>query len=471
MGVFFMRESVKKLLRDYWLVGFIVMLSLMVAEIFGALTGWWGVTNFEERIGAGDLLRSLILCIGGIGGAYGLHLATKRQKTFSEQVQVQVNQDFNDRLGRGVELLANKDVSMRSAGISVLEDLANNASEAQKSIVANIIYDFFCDKMAIKSGDDYNKAHSVEDRQDLQNALDFLVGLPSYEREKSLQKRIINGRLDLRKLKFIHLHFTNKLLENIDFSQSYFYESEFKNDTIMNVSFYDAKIRSSIFGMEHIAYSLTSIVPNIPPKKIILGCDFGNTEFSNTDFYNMNIESTNFSHIQFFEGDFHDVEFLGGLFCFKSNMGISSDLDLPCFIGTDLADSDFNFSYDLDPNKFFKFCYAPIDEQGNILDFIGESRAYEFVDFMRIVFVESDKLWSGQPVEEWVTVEKAQWKLEQIKSLPSWMDNKKDVDKAKYELEIAVALLHKSQEVFRIPNKTPQLIPTNKPNPKERSSL
>ena len=471
-----MKEKAVKWVKNKWLIAFaiIVVLMFIAGKPLAVFIGWLSGIDVDNDISAGDLLRSFILLFGVIGGGYGLYLSAKRQKTFSDQVQVQVNQDFNDRLGRGVELLTNESIVMRCAGINVLEDLANNASEAQKSIVANIIYDFFCDKMVIKSDGDYDVGHSVENRQDLQNALDFLVGLPSREREKSLQKRIVNGRLNLCRLNFIHLRFANKLLENIDFSHSYFYESEFRSDKIMNVSFCDAKFKSSSFGIEYNAYPLPSFLLSPPPESIIFGCDFSNTEFSNTNFYDMIIESSNCSDIQFVGGGFHDVEFLGGNFCFNGNMDITPDLDLPRFFGTDLGDSDFNFSYDIDLNKFFKFCYAPMDKQGNIMNLIDESRAYkfvdesqgyEFVDLMRKVFVESDELWSGQPVEEWVAVEKAQWKLEQIKSFPSWKDNKKDVNKAKSDLEIAISILHRSQEFFRIPNKTPQSTPSDKPNP------
>ena len=41
--------------------------------------------------------------------------------------------------------------SLRSAGVSILVDLANSASEAQKPIVASIIYDFFRNRLAMRS--------------------------------------------------------------------------------------------------------------------------------------------------------------------------------------------------------------------------------------------------------------------------------------------------------------------------------
>ena len=323
------------------------------------------------------LLQPFILCLATIGGAIGFLIASERQKTFSDQVQAHVDQSFNERLGRGVELLTNESIVMRCAGINVLEDLANNASEAQKPIVANIIYDFFCDKVAIKDDGDYGKSYSVENHQDLQNALDFLVGLPSREREKSLQKRIINGRLDLRKLNFIHLHFTSGLLENVDFSNSYFYESEFRNDEIINVSFCDAKFKSSIFGMDHLHYILQEMSDYIPPKNTIHNCDFNYAKMRDTTFCNMNIESTSFHCIQYDGGGFHDVEFWRGEFSFKESHApkkIKSNSDLPLFIGTDLLDSYFTFD---EGYKFFESCYAEMDEERDSTTYsINESRLY-----------------------------------------------------------------------------------------------
>ena len=97
-----------------------------------------------------ETVRNLIWSIGGVGAAIGLWFANQRQKTFSAQVQGEVDQSFNERLGRGVELLANEDVVMRSAGVSALVDLANNATDVQKPIVVNIIYDFFHSNASIK---------------------------------------------------------------------------------------------------------------------------------------------------------------------------------------------------------------------------------------------------------------------------------------------------------------------------------
>ena len=73
----------------------------------------------------------------------------------SEQLRVQAYQSFNDRLERGVELLADENVVMRCAGIRVLVDLIDSSTEAQKTIVGSIIYDFFRYKATDKSSNNH----------------------------------------------------------------------------------------------------------------------------------------------------------------------------------------------------------------------------------------------------------------------------------------------------------------------------
>ena len=454
-----MKEKAVKWVKNKWLIAFaiIVVLMFIAGKPLAVFIGWLSGIDVDNGINAGDLLRSSILLLGVIGGAYGLYLSAKRQKTFSDQVQVQVNQDFNDRLGRGVELLTNESIVMRCAGINVLEDLANNSSEAQKSIVANIIYDFFCDKVAIKNDGDYGKSYERKDRQDLQNALDFLVGLPSRERGKLLEKRIIDGRLDLRRLNFIHLHFTNKLLENVDFSQSYFYESEFRSDKIMNTSFCDAKFKTSSFGAKDEIY-----MPLVAfPKSIISGCDFSNTGFSKTNFCNMRIENADFIDVYIEDIKFFGVKFLKGIFRKGDRINISSENDLPHFVCTEITDVDFNFADSVDASQFFHLCYhlerkkVGIRSGGKDIS-IDDSRKYKTSPWSG-VFIKSDKKdWSRQPVQEWIAVECAQWKLEQAEIVMRHGDGPVDAISAQNELKNAIKTLNDAQRMLGLPEKIPQ---------------
>lgn len=100
-----------------------------------------------EGIAAVDFLRTAVLTIGALGGGYGLVLATRRQKVLEEQTkqgqkQIQQGQDqlFNDRLGRGAEMLGHESMAVRVAGIKVLEDLALTSDH--KGIIYQIIDKF-----------------------------------------------------------------------------------------------------------------------------------------------------------------------------------------------------------------------------------------------------------------------------------------------------------------------------------------
>ncbi|MBT6257676.1 MAG: hypothetical protein HOI92_07790 [Alphaproteobacteria bacterium] len=167
--------------------------------------------SFYEGRADAETIRNAILIIGGLMAFYGLVQATKRQESFSEQVQtfteqaktqaeqtkIQIKQAdtaetqlFNDRLGRGIELLANSDKLENpdkmycKAGIRVLEDLANSIDVIEhKKIIANLLHDFIRGRTAIINQDDKNDnsipdhVDESNDQSDVQLALDVYLGL------------------------------------------------------------------------------------------------------------------------------------------------------------------------------------------------------------------------------------------------------------------------------------------------------
>jgi hypothetical protein len=56
-----------------------------------------------------------------------------------ENIQAQL---FNDRLGRGVELLPNDEMIMQSAGVRILEGFGGNSSPQETALIVDILYDF-----------------------------------------------------------------------------------------------------------------------------------------------------------------------------------------------------------------------------------------------------------------------------------------------------------------------------------------
>lgn len=401
-----------------------------------------------------ESVRNLIYAVGGVGAAIGLLIATQRQKTFSDQVQVQIDQSFNEKLGRGVELLAKDDVVMRSSGVRVLVDLANNATSAQKPIVANIIYDFFHEKAKIKY-DKNGKRRSIpktESRQDLQNALDFLISTSIDEIRSIYQNWLYMDRLNLRHLDFSRLSFADKALKHADFSECYISSAIFENANIQNIIMDKCEINDSQFCSAKIIYSY-----------------FLDANIENSDFSFAKIEKTNFSNVGIVNVDFLGANFHSGYFSTKSKIKILKESDLPHFTFTSINLTEFDFDSKFKSKNFFELCYYSVEDWAYAKNVpMDSNRGYEFDPKKRaLIFVKSEKPWSGQLVQQWMDVEIAQWKLEQIKSLFDWKRNEEDITKAKAELEYAMSNLREYQKIYNLPKKTPQPIP--KPPPTDET--
>ena len=121
---------------------------------------------------------------------------------------------FNDRLGRGVELLSNEELTLRSAGVRILEDLGGNSSPQQINLIINILKDFLNSKGKLgevrkKQGKEriiYQyapismKKTSREERIDLENCLNTFLKLADRLGKDSYYLALNN--LDFRKLQF-----------------------------------------------------------------------------------------------------------------------------------------------------------------------------------------------------------------------------------------------------------------------------
>ena len=444
-------------------VGGVIMLVLVVRLLLAVLPILWGGSALKKSY---DLLQALIWSIGGLGGAIGLWFSTQRQKTFEKQVQSQIDQvqmqskqvqvqaeqvqlqseqvqreadkNFDDRLGRGVELLANENMVMRTEGIRGLVDLVNDANEAQKPILANIIYDFFCDKASIQRNDKHEHLHIAKEerRQDLQNALDFLINLSLDEQKVLLPNPDFGDNLDLSNLDFSHLEFTTETLKNIHFRASYILGTSFKKNVIIeNVYFTQIEIEK--------AFVLGAKIRNSGFREgQIIDSNFYHCTIEESTFINPSFEKTELEDVDIARNELDLVKFVGGKFI-KGRIRASSTSGLPHFICTDLSGTSFYFDDDIDLNKYFELCYYNKDQRPSPK--MNASREYEFVCKMN-VFVESDEPWSGQPVKARIALEIAEWKLEQARETGIDIDaRKKDVEAFANELKAAEAEFKRRQ--------------------------
>ena len=416
-------------------------------------------------------VRNLILSMGGVGAAIGLWFGTQRQKTFeeqvqalvrqvevqsrqmkvqakqvelqSEQVQREVDKNFDDRLGRNVELLKNENVIMRNIGIRGLVDLVNSANKEQKSDLADIIYNFFCDRLRIHDNDDVGEnRQDAQNRQDVQNALNFLINLSVDERTELLSNRFVVDKLDFRHLDFSHLSFTSQTLENIDFSESKFNPTTFKHGaTIENVKFSGAEIEKVEFSgveIKNSHFAFTKIA-----HSRFISCFIGGEE---STFTNVTIEKAHFSSSTMTCEQFDLVKFIGGTFAQGTIIGgtfkqdtikVLSTANLPYFIGADLSGTHLYFDDGIYLANFLHLCYYSESEHLSKMD---ATRKYEFTHGMSI-FVKSDEAWSEQPAKEWVAVEVAKWKIDKAK------EDGEDTSELEKELNEAANELQRAQEL------------------------
>ena len=388
------------------------MLALAGILLIEAFAIWWMDLDLGDSY---DLLQALIWSIGGVGAAIGLWFADQRQKTLSEQtraqveqahaqadqVQVQIDQGFNDRLGRGVELLANENMVMCSAGLQTLRGLADNADNEQRLIIAKIIHNFFRDKAKIKIDKKKKpRPRSLEQTSStLQDALDFLINSPQSTQQKlrDMQK----SEIALDSLDFSHLTLNCEILNRANFLGSYFVETKFRirriidadfrnsyfKDVsfdvgeIMHTSFDSAEFDNCIFFSKRIMDACfdSAVVnsTNFEDMKMtrarFSGKNLSNVEFKNVgleggEFRNVSLYASKFQGVSLHSVKFHQVEFFRGHFECKNKIKISSKDDLPRFTSTDLGLTKFDFDDEIEPNDFFELCYDGAKQKSTRMD-------------------------------------------------------------------------------------------------------
>ena len=443
---FFIKHILDRLLISIIFVGGVIMLALAVRLFWKVRPIWWDGSELKNPY---DHLQPLIWSIGGVGAAIGLWFANQRQKTSSEQVQVQVDQSFNDKLGRGVELLADeKNVVMRCAGLQVLEDLADNANGRQRAIVLNIIYNFFRDnaKANMEDGNEPCFRAREDTTQDLQDALDILINLSLNDRKKLLPKRLVAGRLNFCKLDFSHLVFANKTLENINFSQAIMEKANFFHATIKDVNFTHAIINEVEFTyaiIENVDFTYAIIKESDfghgNEHGIIVSSYFISTTIENSTFSYVTIENANFSDVEIMNTTFNSVEFMGGILGSKKKMKISSQDDLPEFFCTEFGYTEFDFANKTNSSDFFESCYC---RKGLHLPFLNDGEKYEHILGRGYVFIDGSS-WPGENVPKRIEVEITRRKLQNRRDLlqisehsaEMFGDSDKRVRKLKDEVE------------------------------------
>ena len=344
-----MKENSLSLIKKVWGIIFELLFGVLLVGL-GLLLFWlWDVFDFSSLIeGASDgtgaqppvtfsnlseFIRAAFIGVGVIGAGYGLYLAAKRTEKFATQVENSQAQLFNDRLGRGVELLPNDEMIMRSAGIRILENLGENSSPQETALIVDILFNFLNSKGKVKKiipkQGILNKITKLapisitetnrEERIDIENCLNTILKLAERLGEDSADSELMN--LDLRKLKltsggmsFFHLNMINCDLTEAQITVK---EIEIVRMTACNLSLTDFLCSSlSKIVAIHFCYCYLSGFRGFKFRETFFYLSnlsrafFTNATLSRVDFIDCNLDGANFTNATFEDVKFESCTFL-----------------------------------------------------------------------------------------------------------------------------------------------------------------
>ena len=208
----------------------------------------------------GEATRSLGLALGALAGLYGLVLAGRRLQVSQDQVDISQKQAqtaesnlFNDRLKSGLTFLDNESISIRCAGILLLEQYALNASVAssEKVTIGKVLVNFIR----------HRAVTPVENkRPDLKLAISALTKtIPLDERFKGQEELLLND-LDLSGFSFEGMdlsffNFDSSNMKDTIFASSKLSQTNFRRANLEDATFLRNKCVGTTFENANMAGS------------------------------------------------------------------------------------------------------------------------------------------------------------------------------------------------------------------------
>ena len=278
-----------------------------------------------------EVLKVMLLVLGGLGGLYGLVIAARR----AQNAQIQL---FNERLGRGVELLAHRQETIRASGVRILDNLAKSSNKKDVTLIVEILYSYVNTKAEIEADESIqNRPQKPKRYIDIELAIKAVsqhakkTGIPFYELGFS--------RLDLRFLACEKSNLTGVCFWFSNITSGFFWRAN-----LTEVQLQNAILTHAVFREADLTYAVLS------------GADLSKADMA----------EANLSKADMTEANLHDIK----------NM-TQEQFDQIIY---EQGKPPKNIPYDL---------YLPDD------------RAYIKAKDDTRQFVKSDKAWSGQDVDDY----------------------------------------------------------------------
>jgi uncharacterized protein YjbI with pentapeptide repeats len=252
-----------------------------------------------------EVTRNLLLGLAGAGGAYGLILATHRQKDFSRQVYQGEIQFFSDQFDSAVDQLTHSNITKRSAGVRILENMIHRVNPEQRLQIANTLRDFLEFSTTISDDDinDNREPSPRKQRLDHELAINALIKIQNKYVVYDEKEKIRFYKLDLRgfhfeniellpfRLFFDHCNMANCVFKNIKVSD-YIPDdprtaiiglggrSIFQYTNLQNANFSRCSFKYAAFSKCNFSKSIFTLCRI---KVVITDCDLSDVEFKRCD--------------------------------------------------------------------------------------------------------------------------------------------------------------------------------------------
>jgi len=156
-----MKQGISRFI-DIFLYSICIVAAFIVVVIF---IGWFGsikipdsiISSYEWWAGQSEpheSLRNLALIIAGI---IGLGLAAWRIRVANKQAEIAEQGHVTDRFSKAVELIGNKEASVRIGGLYALKHIAYVSTSNERDVVLDVIRNFICKPPYNKSQDEYSE--------------------------------------------------------------------------------------------------------------------------------------------------------------------------------------------------------------------------------------------------------------------------------------------------------------------------
>ena len=304
------------------------------------------------------------------------------------------SQLFNERLERGVDLLTNKDVKMRRAGVFVLGNLAKKATTENRKRIMQIIHDFIVTDSQANYAKEKEGKYMGGRREDIENAVKTVIALaqPHKIGRKKISFEVSFKEVDLRMLDFSGL----KTKPRITFALSLLSGANFRDAKLNGASFRGAELKETIFEGAKLNEANFEGTQLSGRNRWESGSGFWKAELNRANFRHAILSEVTLSNAKLNEANFEYAK-----------------LNKSSFLDAELSETDF-YSADCSEVQFER-ATALTQEQVNQIVFekgkepglpdgleIPENRAYTWQKYkdgkMVRRFVKSDAEWS----EEWI---------------------------------------------------------------------